>query len=54
MKMKNLIEWTNKFPKYEKKLERTSNFCTLLADCEQIVIDKVEANLNEVGKLLTM
>ena len=45
-----------KSPKFEKKFERerTSNFCILWADCEQIVSDKVEANLNEVGKLLTM
>ena len=48
MKMKN--------SKFEKKFERerTSNFCILWADCEQIMSDKVKANLNEVGKVLTM
>ena len=54
--MKNWIEWTNKISKIWQKFERerTSNFCILWADCEQIVSDKAEENLNKVGKLLTM
>ena len=30
------------------------NVLQIFAYCEEIVSDKVEANLNEVGKLLTM
>ena len=58
--MKNRIEWTNKISKIWEKIRTRTYFkflhivSRLWADCEQIVSDKVEANLNEVGKLLTM
>ena len=53
MKMKNWKKWTNKIFKIWKK-NLNANVLQIFAYCEQIVSDKVEANLNEVGKLLTM
>jgi len=43
--MKNWIEWTNKISKIWKK-KSNANVLQTFAYCEQIVSDKVEANLN--------
>ena len=51
--MKNWIEWIKEISKIWVKNSNT-DVLQIFANCEQIVSDKVEANLNEVGKPLTM